>query len=180
VTGDLTITPMGARFLGRRFACTIGRGGITRDKREGDGATPIGTHRIMGMLYRPDRLRGADLPCWARPIRLRDLWSDDPGDPAYNHLVRAPHGFSHEEMRRADPLYDLVMITDWNWPCATPGKGSAIFVHSWRRPGFPTAGCVAFARADLLWIAARIQPGARLVISGPSATASGGTAQSAG
>jgi L,D-peptidoglycan transpeptidase YkuD (ErfK/YbiS/YcfS/YnhG family) len=161
---DLRLTPTGLLFSGRRFACTIGRAGISADKREGDGATPLGTHRIMGMYYRPDRLRGAALPAWAQPIRLRDLWSDDMADPAYNHLVRAPHGFSHEVMRRADPLYDLVMITDWNWPNAVPGKGSAIFLHSWRRPGYPTAGCVAFSRADLLWIAARVSLGTRLII----------------
>jgi L,D-peptidoglycan transpeptidase YkuD (ErfK/YbiS/YcfS/YnhG family) len=97
---------------------------------------------------------------------LGDLWSDDVADPEYNHLVRAPHVFSHEVMRRADPLYDLVMITDWNWPDAEPGRGSAIFLHSWRRVGFPTAGCVAFSRADLLWIAARVTLGARLIVRG--------------
>jgi L,D-peptidoglycan transpeptidase YkuD (ErfK/YbiS/YcfS/YnhG family) len=161
---DLVLTPKGLLFAGRRFACTIGRGGITASKREGDGATPAGIHRIVGMYYRPDRLRGTNLPAWAQPIGLRDLWSDDVGDPAYNHLVRAPHLFSHESMRRADPLYDLVMISDWNWPNAVAGHGSAIFLHQWRRVGYPTAGCVAFAPGDLRWIAARVQRGARLVI----------------
>ena len=163
---DLVLTPMGLHFAGRRFACTIGRGGLTANKREGDAATPLGTHRIAGLYYRPDRLRGAQLPGWARPIRLGDLWSDDVKDPAYNHLVRAPHRFGHEVMRRADPLYDLVMITDWNWPDAVPGRGSAIFLHRWRRVGYPTAGCVAFAPDDLLWIAARVRLGARLIIRG--------------
>ena len=162
---DLVLTPSGLRFAGRRFACTIGRGGVVADKREGDGGTPKGTHRIAGMYYRPDRLRGAVLPAWAQAIRLGDMWSDDVADPAYNHLVRAPHPFSHEDMRRADPLYDLVMITDWNWPDAVPGRGSAIFLHQWRRPCFPTAGCVAFARTDLLWIAARVRLGARLIVA---------------
>ncbi|MDN5787737.1 L,D-transpeptidase [Pseudorhodobacter sp.] len=161
---DLVLTPTGLRFAGRRFACTIGRGGLTRDKREGDGATPEGVHRIIGMFYRPDRLGGQSLPDWALPIRLGDQWSDDSNDPDYNHLVRTPHPFSHEEMRRADPLYDLVMITDWNWPDARPGKGSAIFLHRWRRPGFPTAGCVAFGPSDLLWIASRVRFGARLIV----------------
>ncbi|MGO4909722.1 L,D-transpeptidase [Pseudorhodobacter sp. W20_MBD10_FR17] len=161
---DLVLTPTGLLFAGRRFACTIGRGGISRDKREGDGATPVGIHHITGMFYRPDRLRGAVLPDWAQPIRLGDLWSDDVGDPMYNQLVRAPHRFSHEHMRRADPLYNLVMTTDWNWPNAIAGRGSAIFLHQWRRIGYPTAGCVAFAPADLLWIAARVRLGARLVV----------------
>ena len=161
---DLGVTPMGLRFRGRMFPCSLGRGGIIRPeaKREGDGATPAGEHRIVGMLYRPDRLsRPAD---WALPIGPSDLWSDDPRDEDYNDLVRAPHGFSHERLRRADPMYDLILVTDWNWPDAEPGRGSAIFVHQWRRPGAPTAGCVALARRDLHWIAARIRPGTRMLI----------------
>ena len=31
-------------------------------------------------------------------------------------------------------------------------------------PGYPTAGCVAFSRADLRAIAAKLLPGARLVV----------------
>ena len=79
-------------------------------------------------------------------------------------MVRAPHGFSHERLRRADPMYDLVIVIGWNWPDAEPGRGSAIFLHQWRRPAAPTAGCVALSRRDLHWIAARISPGTRLVV----------------
>lgn len=158
------VTPTGALFRGRRFPCSLGRSGTTCAKREGDGATPRGTLRILGGFYRPDRLARGQVPGWLRPIGPRDLWSDDPADPCYNHPVRAPHGFSHECLRRADPQYDLVFYTDWNFPRAVPGRGSAIFVHIWRRPGAPTAGCVAFSRKDLLWIANRIGPGSRLVV----------------
>ncbi len=160
--GDLVWTPRGVRFLGRIFPCSIGKGGLSVAKREGDGATPTGTHRIVGMLYRPDRMAA---PCsWARPIGPTDLWSDDMSDSRYNSLVSTPYAFSHEKLRRADPLYDLVLITDWNWPNAVPGAGSAIFVHQWRRPGYPTEGCVAFRRDHLHWIAQRIAPGTRLII----------------
>ena len=160
---DLVLTPAHLRFLNRRFACTIGRGGLTDDKREGDGATPRGVHRIVGMLYRPDRM---DPPAdWAVPIRPGDLWSDDVRDPDYNMMVRVPHRFSHEDLRRADPMYDLVILTDWNWPYPVKGRGSAIFVHQWRGKGRPTAGCVALSRRDLLWIAPRIRHNTRLVIA---------------
>lgn len=161
---DLVVTPMGVRFLNRVFPCTIGRGGIVpaRQKREGDGGTPTGVHRIVGILYRPDRM--AKPTDWALPIGPMDLWSDDPADDDYNLMVRAPHRFSHEKLRRADPLYDLVILTDWNWPHAEPGRGSAIFLHRWRRPGYPTAGCVAFAPQDLLWIARRITYQTRLIV----------------
>ncbi|MCA3438039.1 MAG: L,D-transpeptidase family protein [Rhodobacter sp.] len=161
---DLVVTRWGARFMGRRFACAIGRGGITRTKREGDGATPAGTHHFVGMLYRPDRLATTQLPGWALPTGPSDLWSDDSRDPDYNLMVRRPHPWGHERLQRPDPLYDLILITDWNWPRAVPGEGSAIFVHTWRKPRHPTAGCVAFSRRDLLWIARRIRHQTRLVI----------------
>ena len=160
---DLVLTKQGVRFQNRLMPCSIGRGGIRVDKREGDGATPVGAHRITGLYYRPDRMR-PPVP-WAVPIRLGDLWSDDVADPAYNQLVRRPHGFSFETMRRADPLYDMVLVTDWNRPVATAGKGSAIFLHIWRKPHHPTEGCVAFSRANLLWIIQRLTPDSRLIVT---------------
>ncbi|MFZ5963454.1 L,D-transpeptidase family protein [Thalassococcus sp. BH17M4-6] len=161
---DMVLTPLGLRFDGRLWPCTIGRGGVSARKREGDGATPAGTHRIVGMLYRPDRMaRPTD---WAVPIRPGDLWSDDPGHEDYNLMVRAPYPHSHEALRRADPLYDLVILTDWNWPRAVKGRGSAIFLHRWRRPGYPTEGCVAFRPDHLLQIARRITYATRLVVPG--------------
>ena len=159
---DLRLTRAGVRFAGRLWPCSIGRGGVRLDKCEGDGATPAGTHRIVGLLYRPDRVARPAL--WAEPIGPGDLWCDAPDNPAYNHHVRAPFGASHEDLRRADPMYDLVLVTDWNWPVARPGRGSAIFLHQWRRPGYPTAGCIAFSRTDLHRIAARITPGTRVVV----------------
>ena len=163
---DLVVTRLGLRFAGRMIPVTLGRGGIRADKREGDGATPAGEHRIVGLLYRPDRIARAALPDWAAPIRPGDLWSDDPRDPDYNQMVAAPHPWSHEVLRRPDPLYDLVLVTDWNWEEPVPGRGSAIFLHQWRRPGHPTAGCVAMARRDLLWVARRIGPESRLIVRG--------------
>ena len=148
--------------MGRRFACAIGRGGITMRKREGDGATPAGVHRLVGMLFRADRL--AKPAAWALPIGPFDLWSDAPDATDYNLPVRAPYPHSHERLHRPDPVYDLILLSDWNWPHPQPGHGSAIFVHIWRRQRHPTAGCVAFARNDLLWIAARIRPRTRLII----------------
>ncbi len=159
---DLVLTPRGVRFAGRTLPCSIGKGGLSNTKREGDGATPTGVHRIVGMLYRPDRIK-APTP-WAIPIGPGDLWSDDSGDDRYNQLVSVPYPFSHEKLRRADPLYDLVLLTDWNWPNAVPEGGSAIFIHQWRRPGYPTEGCIAFRRDHLHWIARRISPSTRLII----------------
>jgi len=159
---DLVLTPQGIRFMGRLFPCSIGKGGLSDRKREGDGATPRGTHRILGCLYRPDRLPNPTP--WAEPIHPGDLWSDASGQPDYNQPVRAPYAHSHEHLRRAEPLYDIVLITDWNYPVATPGKGSAIFLHQWRKPHHPTEGCIAFRRDHLRWITSQITIGTRLII----------------
>ncbi|MGR3660763.1 MAG: L,D-transpeptidase family protein [Paracoccaceae bacterium] len=159
---DLVVTSRGLRFRGRYFPCSVGRGGCHTGKVEGDGVTPVGRHRIVGCLYRPDRM----VPPveWARAVRIGDMWSDDPSDPAYNHLVRGRHLYSHERLRRADPLYDLVLLTGWNWPDAIAGKGSAIFIHGWRKPGHPTEGCIGLRSKDLDWIVRRVSLGTMLVV----------------
>ncbi len=158
----LVLTPRGLRFGGLLYPCVIGRGGVSTDKREGDGATPVGVHRIVEMHYRPDRTTRPN--GWAKAIRPGDLWSDDPARADYNHPVRAPHAGSHEVMRRADPMYDLVLVTDWNYPNARAGLGSCIFVHQWRRPGYPTAGCVGLRRDHLHEISRRLLPGDLLIV----------------
>ena len=157
----LVLTPTGLRQGARRWPCTVGRGGIRDPKREGDGATPAGRLRITGALFRPDRM-ARPVP-WARPIGPRDLWCDDPAHPLYNRLADAPLSGSAEVLRRADRLYDLILTTDWN-AAGVPGRGSAIFLHRWRRRGVPTEGCIALAPRDLLAVARASPPGTPLLI----------------
>jgi L,D-peptidoglycan transpeptidase YkuD (ErfK/YbiS/YcfS/YnhG family) len=157
---DLLVTRWSARFRGRTFPVAVGRGGIGEKTREGDGVTPRGAHRLEAVLGRPDRRARP----FALPIGPRDGWSDDPVDPAYNRPVRRPHGFSHEALRRADRQYDLLAVTDWNRAPVAAGRGSAIFLHVWRRPRHPTAGCIAFRAEDLAWILARWTRRSRVLV----------------
>lgn len=157
----LWLGPGALCFHGGQLPCTIGRSGLRRAKAEGDSATPVGRHRITRMFYRADRI--ARPAPWAEPIRPDDLWCDESGHPLYNQHVRAPLTASHERLWRGDALYDLILVTDWN-AGGQPGKGSAIFIHQWRRPAYPTAGCIALAREDLHRLARRIAPGAGLMI----------------
>ena len=157
--GDLLVGRWGARFLDRTFPCAVGRGGIGTKRGEGDAVTPAGAHRVERVLYRSDRVAAP-----GKAIRPRDGWSDDPADPAYNCPVRRPHRFGHEALRRADPQYDLVGVLDWNRRPVVPARGSAIFLHVWRRPRYPTAGCIAFRRGDLAFILRHLGRRARVVV----------------
>ena len=136
----------------RAIPCSIGKGGLiaAADKREGDGASPIGVWPVRGVLLRPDRValpEGLQLPWrWLRPS---DGWSDGVDDPAYNRPVRHPHPYSAEPLWRDDGLYDVIVVLGHNDAPAVPGAGSAIFWHCWR-DGAPTEGCVAIARDALI------------------------------
>ena len=123
--------------------CALGRSGVTRQKREGDGATPAGRLRLVHCHYRPDRVArpAAGLP--ATPIRRSDGWCDDPADRRYNRPVSLPCPASHEGLWREDRLYDVLVVLDWNLINPRPGGGSGIFFHL-AAPGMtPTAGCIA-------------------------------------
>ncbi len=163
--GDLVVGPWGARMLGRSMPCSIGRGGIRPacDKQEGDGASPAGTWRLRGLYWRADR-RAEPFTCLrAMPLGPQQGWAECPDDTAYNAPVRHPHSHPADRMARGDRLYDLCVVTDHNEE-RVPGLGSAIFVHLWRKPRHPTAGCIAFRHTDLVWILAHWTPNSRLLI----------------
>ncbi|MFG1397867.1 L,D-transpeptidase family protein [Roseixanthobacter pseudopolyaromaticivorans] len=152
------------QVAGRAIPVALGRGGIGFDKREGDGRTPAGRWRIERVLYRPDRGPRPVTRLPAKPIAASDGWCDDPQDRRYNRPVHLPIPVSHERMAREDALYDLVLVLDHNTRPRVKGRGSAVFIHA-ARPGFtPTEGCVALAPRDLRRLAARLRPGARLIV----------------
>ncbi|HEX2147489.1 MAG TPA: L,D-transpeptidase [Pseudorhizobium sp.] len=136
-------------FAGITVPAALGRSGRTPFKREGDGATPIASMRLLYGFYRADRLVSLHTPLPMRQISKHMLWCDQPEHPSYNRLVKAPFTPSHEEMRRADGLYDICLVLDWNIASRRRYRGSAIFFHL-IRPGYePTAGCVAISLKDM-------------------------------
>ncbi|RWA61530.1 MAG: L,D-transpeptidase [Mesorhizobium sp.] len=126
------------------FPCAIGRGGISTNKREGDGATPLAAMRILSGYFRNDQFPGGRRTRLAMAPIGPDLgWCEVPDDRNYNRPVKIPYGASHERMKRDDRLYDVCLVLDWNLAPRRRGRGSAIFFHL-ARPGFtPTQGCVA-------------------------------------
>lgn len=133
-----------------RVACALGRTGLTSRKREGDGATPIGTVRPKRVYFRSDRMRRRPTtPLPLKPLRNSDGWCDAAGDRNYNRMVTHPYGASAERMWRDDRLYDVVIVTDHNERPRIQGLGSAIFFHIAREGYPPTEGCVAIAPCDM-------------------------------
>lgn len=145
--------------------CSIGRAGAVpqADKREGDGATPLGEWPLLGVLLRPDRVAPLPLSLPWRWLRPDDGWSDDGRDPAYNRPARHPHPFSAEHLWRDDGLYDAIVVLGHNMTPPVAGAGSAIFLHCWRDAA-PTEGCVAVEKAALLALLPRLRAGDSLLI----------------
>lgn len=167
-TRHLVVGRWGARFGNRALPCSVGRGGIVpaADKREGDLATPAGQWRLLWLYWRADRRPRPATGLPGRRLGPQQGWAEDPDDPAYNGPIRHPHPYPADRMARGDGLYDLCVVTDHNSRPVVPGAGSAIFVHHWRRPRAPTAGCVAVSPACLRWILAGWRPQSRLMIRG--------------
>ena len=97
------VHPDGRLVLGGLvFRAALGRGGVRRDKQEGDGATPAGLLPLRRVLYRADRVRAPDCAVPVEPIAPTDGWCDDPTEADYNRMIRLPHDGHYEELWRQD------------------------------------------------------------------------------
>jgi len=136
------------------------------DKREGDGASPIGHWPVRRVYYRPDKGPAPETGLPVIALRPEDGWSDDPDEAAYNRLVPLPCPGSHERLWQGDGLYDLIVELGYNDDPVVAGMGSAIFLHV-ARPGYlPTEGCVALAEADLREVLKALSGGSMIEIRG--------------
>lgn len=165
---DLLVSPAGDRWQARFGAevrpCAVGRGGVRRDKREGDGATPAGCWPLRRLLYRADRLAAPQTALPLAGIGPGDGWCDDPADSRYNRPVTLPYGARHEKLWRDDGIYDLIVVLGHNDDPPVAGAGSAIFLHVARPDYAPTGGCVALAPADLLSFLRDAGPDSRVCV----------------
>jgi L,D-peptidoglycan transpeptidase YkuD (ErfK/YbiS/YcfS/YnhG family) len=144
--------------------CAIGRSGMIRGKREGDGASPVGVWPLRRVFYRPDRLPRPVTKLCTVEMSPADGWCDAPTDKNYNRLVKLPYPASAEDMWRTDNIYDIVIELGYNDDPIVPGKGSAIFLHLSRKGYTGTAGCVAIARKDMDALLGKVQPGVKIHI----------------
>ena len=139
--------------------CALGRSGRRAGKREGDGATPVGSWLLLRALYRADRIRRPTTSLPVKPIGRDDGWCDAPADRNYNRPVYLPYAASAEALWRADRLYDIVVVLSHNTRPRVRGAGSAIFMHVAKAGYEPTEGCIALRRGHLLALLHNLRAG---------------------
>ncbi len=147
-------------------ACALGRTGLRRAKREGDGATPIGRWTLELVYFRADRVARPRTGLPVVALRRDMCWCDDPADRNYNRMVHLPYPARHERLWRDDGLYDLIVVLGHNRSPRIRHHGSAIFMHVASPEMAPTEGCIALAQADLRRVLLAAGPGSFVDVPG--------------
>ena len=148
----------------QKFRCSIGYNGLSKNKSEGDGCTPIGVFKINKILYRPDKISNFKSNLESETIKRNDGWCDDVNSELYNQKITFPFTESAEHLYRDDDLYDLICVIDYNLDPIKKGKGSAIFLHIAKEDYSPTQGCVAIKKEELLKICLKLEISSTIMI----------------
>jgi L,D-peptidoglycan transpeptidase YkuD (ErfK/YbiS/YcfS/YnhG family) len=146
------------------FPCLLGKSGRHFAKREGDGASPIGTWKIEQLYYRPDKMHRPLTALNCKPMSPKDGWCDAANHGHYNRHVALPFSASHENLWRNDKAYDLIATTNHNQRPRIKGFGSAIFLHVINPGATRTEGCIALSEKHLRQVLQRCGRRAYLVI----------------
>ncbi len=160
----LRLTECGRTVAGP-WAASVGRSGLSTDRREGDGSTPVGTFGIGDTIYGV----AADPGVLLRYHRIvcGDYWVEDPRSRAYNAFRHVACG-TRPPFRAADGLwqsptaYRHFAFIRYNAGPVVPGRGSAIFLHA--GTGGPTNGCVSLPLAKLVRTLRWLRPGATIAV----------------
>ncbi|CAH0344654.1 L,D-transpeptidase family protein [Bacillus sp. CECT 9360] len=138
------------------MAGVVGKNGLSANKVEGDGKAPMGIYS-MGIAF-GSQTKPAGMKWAYRKATKNDYWIDDYRSKDYNKwvtLTKAP-SVSHEKMTH--PLYKYGAVINYNRYPVVKKKGSAIFLHIWRGPNSPTAGCTATDEKNVISILKWLNP----------------------
>ena len=134
------------------FKCCFGLNGLTKNKKEGDKKTPVGTFSLGKLFYRADKHKKPITNLNCLKINKKMGWCDDvKNKKIYNRLIKVNSKVKHEKLYRADYKYDYLIPINYNSKRQL-GKGSAIFIHL-TNDYKPTAGCVTLKLKDFLILA---------------------------
>lgn len=137
----------------------IGKNGFTKDKKEGDGKTPVGKYTI-GDAFGQKGNPGTKLSFLN--ITEDDVWVDDPESPLYNswQSKSQTQGQWNSAEDMTHRLYTYGFIINYNTN-RVPYKGSAIFFHV---GSGHTLGCTATSESNVISILKWIHPAKNPVI----------------
>jgi L,D-peptidoglycan transpeptidase YkuD (ErfK/YbiS/YcfS/YnhG family) len=141
--------------------CHYGKNGLSADRRDGDGTTPIGLFKVLYCFGNaPDPGAGMTY----REVQRTSYWSGEKED--YNTWVDLEPG--SREMKRSEYLYKFkisykyAMAIDFNTNPVVWGKGFAIFIHCDYLDDQTTAGCVAIEEKYMLRLVKECKDGTYL------------------
>lgn len=134
----------------------VGKTGVSADRHEGDGSTPLGVYKL-GFAFGNKDNPGTKLEY--RAVTSNSYWVDDPKSVDYNKWVE---GTGHkdwnsaEELWKAQTAYAYALVVEYNYGSSTvPGKGSAIFLHCGSKS---TVGCISIPEEKMKEVLRTLDP----------------------
>lgn len=164
--GDAVPVSLGRNGLAWGRGLHGGRLAAAPVKAEGDGRAPAGVFSLPRAFIGPSESVGTSPAFPVYKVTPQTVCVDTVASKYYNQMFEEntvhKDWSSEERMLRPDGLYRYGLFVEHNAPNAQPGAGSCIFMHLWRGPGSPTAGCTAMAEPSLLvilsWLDAAKKP----------------------
>ena len=145
--------------------CSVGKNGVSSNKKEGDKKTPKGIFGIQNLYFRKDRISKPITSLKCIEIKKNMGWCDDiTKPPKYNKLIIIKGKIKHEKLRRKDDKYNLLIPIKFNFDKPKVGSGSCIFIHLTKNYR-TTAGCIALKEKDFLIMLKLIDRKTRIKIS---------------
>ena len=144
----------------------FGRSGVTTNKKEGDGKTPLGEFKLGYILGTHKQEEVSNNPEYIQ-INQNLYWVDDTNSIFYNKLVDITKvekdWNSAEHLIEYPTEYEYIVEIKTN-PNNIPGKGSAIFLHC--SANKPTAGCIAIAKEKMEEVLKKVARNDIIIIEG--------------
>ena len=147
-----------------KLKCCLGKGGLKKNKIEGDYSTPIGEFEIGKLYWRADRVKKPDTKLICKNIKKNMGWCTDIKNKSYNKEIKINNKVKHEKLYRKDFKYNYFIVLKYNYKKTIKGNGSAIFIHLTKNY-YKTAGCLALVEKDFLILAKLTNKKSKIIIN---------------
>lgn len=161
--------------VGTAIAVSLGRNGLGWGrglhaspesgpvKREGDGRSPAGAFSLSTAFGVAERAPEGSRDFPFLHTRASTYCVEDQRSKLYNQIIDANDvpkttWEKWSGLRRSDGLFDWGVVVTQNAPDIRKGAGSCVFLHVWKGPSRPTAGCTAMPRERIEAIVGWLDP----------------------